>query len=119
VKILHSGTGHNTIFNLAVREGETTSVMIVDWQFDPGSALDTSAYAVVETFTSKDYSQKGREPKTWIILANALLKQNRVPEAIQALEKAARNVARTPAASAGNAVSAIEGYPKGRLLSQA
>jgi arylsulfatase A-like enzyme/Flp pilus assembly protein TadD len=45
--------------------------------------------AVVETFTSKDYIQKGREPKTWIILANALLKQNRVPEAIQALEKAA------------------------------
>jgi large subunit ribosomal protein L25 len=35
VKILHSGTGHNTIFNLAVREGETTPVMLVDWQFDP------------------------------------------------------------------------------------
>jgi len=35
VRILHSGTGHNTIFNLAVREGETTPVMLVDWQFDP------------------------------------------------------------------------------------
>jgi len=35
VKILHSGTGHNTIFNLAVHEGETTPVMLVDWQFDP------------------------------------------------------------------------------------
>jgi len=35
VKILHSRTGHNTIFDLAVREGETTPVMLVDWQFDP------------------------------------------------------------------------------------
>ncbi|MCC7174707.1 MAG: 50S ribosomal protein L25 [Bryobacterales bacterium] len=35
VKILHSGTGHNTIFNLAVEGGETTPVMLVDWQFDP------------------------------------------------------------------------------------
>jgi len=35
VRILHSSTGHNTIFNLAVRDGETAPVMIVDWQFDP------------------------------------------------------------------------------------
>ena len=28
-------TGHNTIFNLAVTGGETTPVMIVDWQNDP------------------------------------------------------------------------------------
>lgn len=35
VKILHSSTGHNTIFNLSVRDGETTPVMLVDWQFDP------------------------------------------------------------------------------------
>ncbi|HZQ51392.1 MAG TPA: 50S ribosomal protein L25 [Bryobacteraceae bacterium] len=35
VKILHSKTGHNTIFNLQVTGGETTPVMIVDWQFDP------------------------------------------------------------------------------------
>jgi large subunit ribosomal protein L25 len=34
-KILHSRTGHNTIFNLSVVGGETTPVMIVDWQFDP------------------------------------------------------------------------------------
>ena len=34
-KILHSRTGHNTIFNLSVTGGETTPVMIVDWQFDP------------------------------------------------------------------------------------
>ena len=34
-KILHSKTGHNTIFNLAVTGGETTPVMIVDWQNDP------------------------------------------------------------------------------------
>jgi large subunit ribosomal protein L25 len=34
-KILHSGTGHNTIFNLSVQDGEATPVMIVDWQTDP------------------------------------------------------------------------------------
>jgi large subunit ribosomal protein L25 len=34
-KILHSNTGHNTIFNLAVTGGEDTPVMIVDWQSDP------------------------------------------------------------------------------------
>lgn len=34
-KILHSSTGHNTIFRMAVSEGETTPVMIVDWQHDP------------------------------------------------------------------------------------
>jgi len=34
-RILHSKSGHNTIFNLAVKGGETTPVMIVDWQTDP------------------------------------------------------------------------------------
>jgi large subunit ribosomal protein L25 len=34
-KILHSSTGHNTIFNLSVQDGEATPVMIVDWQSDP------------------------------------------------------------------------------------
>jgi large subunit ribosomal protein L25 len=34
-KILHSTTGHNTIFNLAVQGGEDVPVMIVDWQNDP------------------------------------------------------------------------------------
>jgi len=34
-KILHSKTGHNTIFNLALTGGETTPVMIVDWQNEP------------------------------------------------------------------------------------
>src|SRR5215471_21735587 len=34
-KILHSKTGHNTIFNLAVTGGDTAPVMIVDWQLDP------------------------------------------------------------------------------------
>jgi large subunit ribosomal protein L25 len=33
-RILNSKTGHNTIFNLGVN-GETTPVMIVDWQYDP------------------------------------------------------------------------------------
>jgi large subunit ribosomal protein L25 len=34
-KILRSGSGHNTIFDLAITGGETTPVMIVDWQVDP------------------------------------------------------------------------------------
>jgi large subunit ribosomal protein L25 len=34
-RILNSKTGHNTIFNLAVAGGETTPVMVVDWQSDP------------------------------------------------------------------------------------
>ncbi len=34
-RILHSNTGHNTIFNLAVEGGEATPAMIVDWQSDP------------------------------------------------------------------------------------
>jgi len=34
-KILHSGTGHNTIFDVVVAGGETTPVMMVDWQMDP------------------------------------------------------------------------------------
>lgn len=32
--ILHSKTGHNTIFDLAL-EGEKTKAMIVDWQYEP------------------------------------------------------------------------------------
>ena len=35
VRILHSKTGHNTIFSLSVKGGENTPVMIVDWQTDP------------------------------------------------------------------------------------
>jgi large subunit ribosomal protein L25 len=34
-RILHSNTGHNTIFNLSVEGGEDTPAMIVDWQNDP------------------------------------------------------------------------------------
>lgn len=34
-RILHSPSGHNTIFNLSIRGGETTPVMIVDWQHHP------------------------------------------------------------------------------------
>ena len=34
-KILNSKTGHNTIFNLAVKGGETVPVMVIDWQRDP------------------------------------------------------------------------------------
>ena len=34
-RILNSKTGHNTIFDIAVKGGETVPVMIVDWQNDP------------------------------------------------------------------------------------
>jgi large subunit ribosomal protein L25 len=34
-RILHSKTGHNTIFDVAVDGGEKTPVMIVDWQHEP------------------------------------------------------------------------------------
>jgi large subunit ribosomal protein L25 len=34
-RILHSKTGHNTIFSLELPGNATTPVMIVDWQFDP------------------------------------------------------------------------------------
>jgi large subunit ribosomal protein L25 len=33
-RILHSQTGHNTIFDL-ILEGERTKAMIVDWQYEP------------------------------------------------------------------------------------
>jgi len=35
LKIVHSATGFNTIFDLAVAGGETTPVMVVDQQVDP------------------------------------------------------------------------------------
>jgi large subunit ribosomal protein L25 len=35
VKITHSNTGYNTIFNLVIEGGETTPVMVVDQQVDP------------------------------------------------------------------------------------
>ena len=34
-KILRSNTGHNTIFNLSVKDGESTPVMIIDWEHHP------------------------------------------------------------------------------------
>jgi large subunit ribosomal protein L25 len=34
-KILHSSTGHNTIFNVQVDGQETMPSMIIDWQHDP------------------------------------------------------------------------------------
>jgi large subunit ribosomal protein L25 len=35
LQILHSKTGHNTIFDLDIRDAETTPVMVVDYQVDP------------------------------------------------------------------------------------
>ena len=34
-RILHSETGHNTIFDLDLEGGERTKAMIVDWQYEP------------------------------------------------------------------------------------
>jgi large subunit ribosomal protein L25 len=35
LRILHSVTGHNTIFDLTLHGGEKTKAMIVDWQYEP------------------------------------------------------------------------------------
>jgi large subunit ribosomal protein L25 len=35
LRILHSETGHNTIFDLSFNGGERTKAMIVDWQYEP------------------------------------------------------------------------------------
>src|SRR3989440_1253299 len=35
LRILHSESGHNTIFDLTLNGGERTKVMIVDWQYEP------------------------------------------------------------------------------------
>ena len=34
-RILHSKSGYNTIFDLALESGEHTKAMIVDWQYEP------------------------------------------------------------------------------------
>lgn len=42
-QILHSAAGHNTIFQVALGDGEREAAMLVDWQFDPlrGNLLHT------------------------------------------------------------------------------
>jgi large subunit ribosomal protein L25 len=35
LRILHSETGHNTIFDLSLDGGERSKAMIVDWQYEP------------------------------------------------------------------------------------
>ncbi len=35
LRILHSESGHNTIFELSLNGGERTKAMIVDWQYEP------------------------------------------------------------------------------------
>ena len=54
-KILHSESGHNTIFDLAIAGGATTKAMIVDWQHEPikGKLLhiDMKRIAMNETMT--------------------------------------------------------------------
>jgi large subunit ribosomal protein L25 len=34
-RILHSKTGHNTIFNVDLQDRESSPAMVVDWQYDP------------------------------------------------------------------------------------
>lgn len=34
-RILHSKSGHNTIFKIGIQDGDNTPAMIVDWQYDP------------------------------------------------------------------------------------
>ncbi len=34
-RIMHSKTGHNTIFDVNFQGGDTTPAMVVDWQYDP------------------------------------------------------------------------------------
>lgn len=34
-RVLRTGRGHNTIFNLDIKGGENTPAMLVDWQYDP------------------------------------------------------------------------------------
>src|SRR5580658_6233548 len=54
-RILHSQTGYNTIFDLALDGGERTKAMIVDWQYEPikGSLLhiDLKRIAMDKTLT--------------------------------------------------------------------
>jgi large subunit ribosomal protein L25 len=35
--VIHSSRGYNTIFTVDIKDGESTSVMLKDWQFDPVS----------------------------------------------------------------------------------
>jgi len=35
--VIHSSRGYNTIFTVDIKNGESTSVMLKDWQFDPVS----------------------------------------------------------------------------------
>src|SRR5438876_9126083 len=35
LRILHSASGHNTIFDLSLNGDERTKAMIVDWQYEP------------------------------------------------------------------------------------
>src|SRR5512142_2843322 len=52
--ILHSATGHNTIFDLQL-DGESTKSMIVDWQYEPIKGallhLDLKRIAMDKTLT--------------------------------------------------------------------
>jgi large subunit ribosomal protein L25 len=56
-RILHSQTGHNTIFDLALEGGERSKAMIVDWQYEPikGALLhiDLKRIAMDRTLTVK------------------------------------------------------------------
>src|ERR1700680_929983 len=57
LRILHSESGHNTIFDLALNGGERTKAMIVDWQYEPIKGhllhIDLKRIAMDRTLTVK------------------------------------------------------------------
>jgi large subunit ribosomal protein L25 len=66
-RILHSSTGKNTIFSLAIKDGETTPVMIVDWQNDPVKSnllhVDLKRIDLTKRITVKVPVHTAGEPK--------------------------------------------------------
>jgi large subunit ribosomal protein L25 len=66
-RILHSSTGKNTIFSLAIQDGETTPVMIVDWQNDPVKSnllhVDLKRIDLTKRITVKVPVHTAGEPK--------------------------------------------------------
>src|SRR5215470_13807413 len=63
-RILHSETGHNTVFDLAL-DGERTKAMIVDWQYEPikGALLHI------------DVKRIGMDPKPAVKVSNEIRRQ--------------------------------------------
>ncbi len=87
-RILFSKTGHNTIFDIAVAGGETTPVMIVDWQNDPIKEyllhvdlkrIDLNAAHSRQGSGAHLGRSQGREAAGWIARNDHARNRNRVP----------------------------------------